>query len=478
MSLKQIYTWVAIGAGSLIVLGAGAANAATFTSARYTPDDMLDFRELGYTYDTFYRPTVVSGITAADGLKVRKNITSLTTTELNNYVNAVKTLKNTMVTTANGVQISVYDQFVATHLGAMDLAGRPGPDGRPLVNAAHGNAAFLPWHRAFIYEFEKQLQTVDPSVTIPYWDPTSAPDTTQLFSAGLFGSRATGNAGLTDGLFAGWQQRNDLSGNTWLGTQSGTRNLTRTSTQNIDTFVNGTNGNNGIASQVTTALNQGFYLNAANTGGFNRRAELFVHNTMHTFVGGSMNFMTSPNDPVFWLLHAGVDRLWSSWQVAVADTGATGRLTGNAAYAATGVGTPYGHGRFDAMWPWDNGQSRVAADLAALLPNLPGVSPTDPGVLAGQFLMASAPSDLSTDYTGNMYNPWGHAAYHGDEPCPEILADLPCDLPCHNGSSVPEPASIFGLLTFGALGAGSLRKRKSKVKTSNNQSLPEPILTE
>ncbi|HEY9809728.1 MAG TPA: tyrosinase family protein [Halomicronema sp.] len=467
MGGKNIFNWIAISATTLIVWGAGAANAATFTDSLHTPDEMLDFRALGYTYDTFYRTPVVSGVTAADGLAVRKNITSLTTTELTNYANAVTTLKNTMVTAGNGVQISIYDQFVATHLGAMDLAGRPGPNGQPLVNAAHGNAAFLPWHRAFIYEFEKQLQAVDPSVTLPYWDPTSVADTTALFSAGFFGSRNTGNAGLTDGLFAGWQQRNDLSGNTWLGVQSGSRNLRRASTQNINTFVNGPNGTTGMRLQVDNALDQqAIYLNAANTAGFNRPAELSIHNPMHTFVGGSMNFMTSPNDPVFWLLHAGIDRLWSSWQVMVADTAATGRLTGANAYAATGVGTPYGHGQFDAMWPWDNGQSRVAADLAALLPTLPGVSPLDPGLLAGEFMMASAPSDLSTDYTGNMYNPWGHHAYHGEEPCPDILANLPCDEPCHNGSSVPEPASIFGLLTFGALGVGSLRKRKL-AKVSN-----------
>ena len=451
MSWKHIYTWVAIGAGSLIVLGAGVANAATFTSPRYTPDDMLDFRELGYTYDNFGSTTVASGVTIPNDLKVRKNITTLTTTELNNYVNAVTTLKNTMVTTANGVQISVYDQFVATHLGAMDLAGRPGPDGRPLVNAAHGNAAFLPWHRAFIYEFEKQLQTVDSSVTIPYWDPTDANQTALLFSGDRFGSRNTGNGGLTDGVFAGWQQRNDLSGNTWLGVQNGSRNLRRASTQTLTTFTN------NMQTQSTNALNQTIYLNAANTQGFNRPVELSIHNPMHTFVGGSMNFMTSPNDPVFWLLHAGIDRLWTRWQVAGANES---RITGTAAYATPGVGTPYGHGRLDPMWPWDNGQSRVAADLAALLPTLPGVSPTDPGLLAGQFLMASAPEDLMSEDTANMYNPWGHHAYHGDQPCPDILADLPCDKPCHNGSSVPEPASIFGLLTFGVLGAGSLRKRK------------------
>jgi hypothetical protein len=32
------------------------------------------------------------------------------------------------------------------------------------------------------------------------------------------------------------------------------------------------------------------------------------------YVGGSMNTMASPNDPVFFLHHANVDRLWESWQ--------------------------------------------------------------------------------------------------------------------------------------------------------------------
>lgn len=36
----------------------------------------------------------------------------------------------------------------------------------------HGWEQFLPWHRAFLYEFELQLQEVIPSVTLPYWDWT------------------------------------------------------------------------------------------------------------------------------------------------------------------------------------------------------------------------------------------------------------------------------------------------------------------
>ena len=36
----------------------------------------------------------------------------------------------------------------------------------------HGWERFLPWHRVYMYEFEKALQDVCPSVTMPYWDWT------------------------------------------------------------------------------------------------------------------------------------------------------------------------------------------------------------------------------------------------------------------------------------------------------------------
>jgi tyrosinase len=34
----------------------------------------------------------------------------------------------------------------------------------------HGWEQFLPWHRAYLYGFEKRLQDIDSTVTLPYWD--------------------------------------------------------------------------------------------------------------------------------------------------------------------------------------------------------------------------------------------------------------------------------------------------------------------
>ena len=37
-------------------------------------------------------------------------------------------------------------------------------------NCQHGWEQFLTWHRMYLYYFEQQMQDIDPSVTLPYWD--------------------------------------------------------------------------------------------------------------------------------------------------------------------------------------------------------------------------------------------------------------------------------------------------------------------
>jgi hypothetical protein len=34
---------------------------------------------------------------------------------------------------------------------------------------AHGAPGFLPWHRAYLLDLERELQNIDPSVALPYW---------------------------------------------------------------------------------------------------------------------------------------------------------------------------------------------------------------------------------------------------------------------------------------------------------------------
>src|SRR5262249_30394054 len=116
----------------------------------------------------------------ADGtLQVRKNASSLTQQEIDAFVNAILTIKNTP---APGSSLSIYHTFVQNHQLAF-------PN-----HQAHGGPAFLPWHREFLLEFERELQKVDPKVTIPYWDFTAPnqPNAT-IFSPNFLGGNGDPN---------------------------------------------------------------------------------------------------------------------------------------------------------------------------------------------------------------------------------------------------------------------------------------------
>ena len=74
---------------------------------------------------------------------------------------------------------------------------------------------------------------------------------------------------------------------------------------------------------------------------FRNRAERNLHNLVHRWVGGTMMEGSSPNDPVFWLHHCNLDRLWGIWQ----------QRNPTRAYRPP-TGGPTGHNIDDPMWPW------------------------------------------------------------------------------------------------------------------------------
>ncbi|MFI5418462.1 MAG: tyrosinase family protein [Candidatus Lutacidiplasmatales archaeon] len=254
----------------------------------------------------------------------RKNASTLSATEKANFVAAVHDLKNT---TLQGHALSMYDEFVAEHLSVCYIAYGPAAG----TNGAHGGPAFCPWHREFICRFEKALQSFDPSVSLPYWNWNSgnAPDTAAVFADDFLGGAGTGPGGAVQtGPFTvanGWKIHTAL-------TPKGMGNaLTRNPTLDPSTLP-------------ATAANNA--LNDTNYNIFQPDLEDNSHNEVHVWVGGNMDYMTSPNDPVFFLHHANVDRLWAVWQE---------KYPGAANYDTPTAYGPYGHKIDDRMWPWDGG---------------------------------------------------------------------------------------------------------------------------
>jgi tyrosinase len=142
----------------------------------------------------------------------------------------------------------------------------------------HGTERFLPWHRVFLLLLEQALQSVHPDVTIPYWDWTKA--VSQTFPAWLASVTPTVPMPAPMSPITVIRSPGPSS---WLAT---------------------------IASSTPAVMAMGTF--SSFTGGLEG-----IHGAVHVWVGGTMSWIpTAPADPIFWMHHANIDRLWSVWQAA------------------------------------------------------------------------------------------------------------------------------------------------------------------
>lgn len=242
-------------------------------------------------------------------MRIRKNVKNMTTAEKTAFVNAVLALK-TKPSVLHPGQQGRYDDYVEVHMNAMMAqSGNPG-DPNFVPGWAHDGPAFFPWHRELLLQLENDLQAVsnDPTVTIPYWDwpdPASWPFTDDF----LGGDGVGPNMQVQTGPFAFSASAN------WA--------LIVKDSPNDPDFLQRQLGADPSAqfpptvAEVSAAMGFTPYSSAPWKGlstGFRAQVQYSVHNSVHRYVGGTMVNMTSPNDPVFWLNHCNVDRLWGNWQ--------------------------------------------------------------------------------------------------------------------------------------------------------------------
>ena len=271
-------------------------------------------------------------------MRIRKNAAFLTDDEWTRYLNAVVTLKHTFPA---GSSVSIYDQFVAMHLCVWGLRGGTGPAGG--TDGAHGGPAFLPWHREYLRRYEEALVAVDARVSLPFWNwgLGSDAETTSLFQNDRMGPRG---ATVTSGYFAetatpqnslGWTIHPDL--------RPFVSALSRTGTDGVSSLPS--------EAAVIEALEKSLYSTfrpALEHGSGLSPGDGRMHDGVHIWMDGDMIRMTSPNDPIFFMHHAQIDRIWSIWQR---------KHPGVANYNDANTSVGQGHGPSDNMWPWDAGAS-------------------------------------------------------------------------------------------------------------------------
>ena len=193
---------------------------------------------------------------------VRRNQKSLSAADWKALVAALADIH------AVGAPLPRYADFVKVHIRAMNMNDMQGMSWHVHTMGPSDGYNFLSWHRYFLLQMERRLQQVNPALTLPYWDATNdrhipAPLKTKKFIKDFSIQRGA------------WD-----------------------------------------ASQLATPQEEVDILQIPTFRLFQRTLEGHIHAGVHNAVGGDMSGSNSPTDPLFFLHHSNIDRLWSQWQAA------------------------------------------------------------------------------------------------------------------------------------------------------------------
>ncbi|KAJ3270830.1 hypothetical protein HDV01_007379 [Terramyces sp. JEL0728] len=158
---------------------------------------------------------------------------------------------------------------------------------------------FFAWHRIFLHYYEKALQSIDPSVTLPYWDwsqDSQNPLASDVLALSSFGVSVDGSGCVTGGHLSGWSSA--VNGGC----------LKRCSASGQALY-----GSNSVVYLMNSSPNY---------ASLNRQIQDAPHAAVHNVIGGRCNdggvgdfyTMSSAGDPIFYMHHAMVDKIWMMWQ--------------------------------------------------------------------------------------------------------------------------------------------------------------------
>lgn len=146
---------------------------------------------------------------------------------------------------------------------------------------------FLPWHRMYVFFLEAIMRNLigQPTFALPYWRYTQP---TERALASQF--RMSGDP-------------------TWGSLYRSSRNAGTNAGTAIDNGLSPTPLN-------TDSLNQTTYSPSGGQPGFCSQIDGNLHGSVHVLTGNSVGMGSVPwaaNDPVFWMHHCNIDRMWASW---------------------------------------------------------------------------------------------------------------------------------------------------------------------
>jgi tyrosinase len=244
-------------------------------------------------------------------VRVRKNAESLTPAERDIFLGAVATLNSSAAD---------YQRYLDGH---NDKAN----------SEIHGRPSFLPWHRAFILDYERRLRVIDQRVSLPYWRfDQKAP---KLFSRNFMGGAIAGDGQIVEAT-------NPL--------HAYTPTIVRTPRFNS-------------ASEGAFVMNEDDTVDSRGAD-FLPFAEMEgdPHGSAHTSFEAGQRIRAvelATMDPLFFMLHCNVDRLWATWQKKK-----NRWVISDPRTYSPQAGARVGDNPGDTMWPWNGVTTLPRPDVA------------------------------------------------------------------------------------------------------------------
>ena len=265
------------------------------------------------------------------------------------YVDGVKAMR------ANGTyhKYVFWHAQIGSHMDASDPAG--------LRSAAHRGPVFLPWHRELIWRFEQDLKLAlgDMSFGLPYWN-WARDKTDGVLATSRVWSELGSNSGTLSLGGTPWTRMTAVLSSGSYAPVSLSQPVRREFDAFTDPFGHISDIRNvaqvaAFVADVSVQYDQTPW--NITSSGFRNSNERTYHDHVHVLVGGNVGDMSSPpiacNDPIFFLHHAMIDRLWAQWQ----QQGVSAGTALDAQYHPTmteASGIQIGHRIDEPMWPWSD----------------------------------------------------------------------------------------------------------------------------
>lgn len=284
-------------------------------------------------------PLNVEPKTQCSNPRIRKEWRTLSTSEQNDYINAIQCLK---AAPSKGKEFfdtleTRYEDFVALHInatrGGQDAPSLVTPDetaanttGPPVsIYGVHGVGVFLPWHRYAIWTFENVLRSeCNYTGAQPYWDWTldSPASNSSLLKSPVIESFGGDGSAPTNCVETGPFTGNEsLAIGPLESLKRNPRCLTRTIDESTFNFSSNWDDVYPPAMSAKSHVQFQAFIDALDfidpEDRIDSGALISAHSLGHAVIGGDLqDVYSSPNDPLFWVHHTLLDYIWAKWQEA------------------------------------------------------------------------------------------------------------------------------------------------------------------